>query len=61
MITERKNHAHDYIRDMTQAEFKKFDAIIAVSGDGIPHEILNGFMKRPDYAELDLNLGMLRA
>lgn len=42
---------------MPKDEFRKFDAIVSVAGDGIPHEIINGFMMRPDFHELTLNLG----
>lgn len=57
VVTERKNHAHDYIRDLPKDDFRKFDAIMTVSGDGIPHEVINGFMLRSDHGELELNLG----
>jgi diacylglycerol kinase family enzyme len=42
---------------MSAEEFAKFDAIVSIAGDGIPHEIINGFMKRPDCLNLTLNLG----
>ena len=59
IVTERRNHAHDYILQMNSEDFTKFDAIVTISGDGIPHEVINGFMKRPDHSLLTLNLGIL--
>lgn len=32
-------------------DIKKYDAVVTVSGDGLIHEILNGFMKRTDASE----------
>lgn len=57
IVTERRHHAQDYIKQMPAEEFTKFDAIVSVAGDGIPHEIINGFMMRPDCHVLTLNLG----
>lgn len=38
-------HAMDIARDL---DINKYDAIVCCSGDGIPHEVLNGFYLRPD-------------
>ena len=47
--TKRRNHASDHIRDMPADEFKSFFGFVTISGDGLPHEIINGFFSRPDY------------
>jgi len=44
LVTERGGHAAELVQDMAL----EFDAILAVSGDGLLHEILNGLAKRPD-------------
>jgi hypothetical protein len=59
IVTERRNHAHDVILNMNKEELSKIDAVVTVSGDGIPHEVINGFLRRPDHTELNLNLGLL--
>ena len=41
IMTERRNHAHDYVKEMQPG---RYDAVVAVSGDGLLHEIVNGFM-----------------
>ncbi|KAI7869483.1 ATP-NAD kinase-like domain-containing protein [Spinellus fusiger] len=43
--TEFQGHAIKIAKDL---DTSAFDCIVAVSGDGIPHEIINGFMQRPD-------------
>lgn len=45
VITKRRNHATEIARDVDVA---KYDAVVCCSGDGLPHEVLNGFAKRPD-------------
>jgi len=39
-------HAFDIVKD--ELAIGQYDAIIAISGDGIIHEIVNGIMTRPD-------------
>lgn len=43
-VTERQGHAGDIVETMSL----DFDAVVTVSGDGLLHEVLNGFAKRPD-------------
>lgn len=57
--TERRNHARDIIHDMSPDEFKEFDIFCTVGGDGIPHEVINGFYSREDRLNLHLNIGVL--
>ena len=57
MTTERKNHAKDFIRDMPFNDISLLDGVICVSGDGIPHEVVNGFFSRADCDKLKLNIG----
>lgn len=35
----------------SKLELNKYDMVICVSGDGLAHEVLNGFAKRPDAVE----------
>ncbi|KAI9031716.1 ATP-NAD kinase-like domain-containing protein [Phycomyces nitens] len=46
--TEFQGHAIKIAKDL---DIEAFDAIVSVSGDGIPHEIINGYMQRPDATE----------
>lgn len=46
--TERPGHAMEIAENISIGEH---DAIICVSGDGLVHEVLNGFARRPDAAE----------
>lgn len=59
VVTERRNHARDYIKEMPADEFSKFDGVVTIGGDGIPHEVVNGFCSRPDYKQLKLVMGLL--
>ncbi|KZV90236.1 hypothetical protein EXIGLDRAFT_750735 [Exidia glandulosa HHB12029] len=43
-FTERQGHAGDIAESLPL----DFDAVVTVSGDGLLHEVLNGFAKRPD-------------
>lgn len=43
--TERRRHAVDIAREL---DIDRYDIIACVSGDGIPHEVINGFYQRPD-------------
>lgn len=45
--TTHRFHAHE-IAKSTKDIRKRYDAIVCCSGDGIPHEIINGFAQRPD-------------
>ena len=43
-VTSRQGHAHDVCQKLPL----EFDAVITVSGDGLIHEVLNGFAKHAD-------------
>ena len=47
--TTHAGHAKDVVRALP---LKQYTAIIAVSGDGVVHEILNGLMARADWTEV---------
>ena len=49
-------HAHDLIRHMEKEELIKYYAVVTVSGDGVAHEIVNGFYERPDHKEFTLRM-----
>ncbi|KAL9270965.1 Ceramide kinase-like protein [Drosera capensis] len=44
ILTERAGHAFDVMTSMTNAELKSYDGVIAVGGDGLFNEILNGLL-----------------
>lgn len=44
--TTHRYHAQEIAKDL---DLDKYDGIICCSGDGIPHEVLNGFAERTDY------------
>lgn len=50
--TTHKCHALEIIREMPAEEFQSYWAIVTVSGDGVPHEIVNGFYQRKDRQSL---------
>lgn len=58
-MTKYHKHAVEIIRDMNAEEFKEYYAIVCCSGDGIPHEVVNGFYQRPDFENLRLRIGAL--
>lgn len=43
--TRHSGHASEIAREIS---YQSYDAIVCVSGDGIPHEIINGLGSRPD-------------
>lgn len=49
-VQETKYHGHgrDIVKDL---DILKYDIICCCSGDGIPHEVINGFNQRPDKVE----------
>ncbi|XP_053118012.1 sphingosine kinase 2 isoform X3 [Hemicordylus capensis] len=55
--TERQNHARELVHGISLAEW---DGIVAISGDGLLHEVINGLMERPDWEEaIKMPLGIL--
>ena len=52
--TERRNHAHDYVREMPKEEIELYCGVITVSGDGLPHEVINGLMKNVNKEARDV-------
>lgn len=57
--TRFKDDAYTYIQEISKDDFKKFDVFVCCSGDGIIHELINGFYQRKDYSELVLRIGAL--
>ena len=51
--TEYSGHAFDYAKAL---EFKGYDGICAIGGDGTMHEIINGMLKREDKKKLPIGL-----
>ncbi|XP_008115402.1 sphingosine kinase 2 [Anolis carolinensis] len=55
--TERQNHARELVQSISLAEW---DGIVAISGDGLLYEVINGLMERPDWEEaIKMPLGIL--
>ncbi|KAJ6653350.1 hypothetical protein lerEdw1_009250 [Lerista edwardsae] len=55
--TERQNHARELVQSISLAEW---DGIVAISGDGLLHEVINGLMERLDWEEaIKMPLGIL--
>ncbi|KAL0913429.1 hypothetical protein M5K25_016890 [Dendrobium thyrsiflorum] len=43
-VTQRAGHAYDILKSSTDRELMSFDGIIAVGGDGLFNEVLNGLL-----------------
>ncbi|XP_074978607.1 sphingosine kinase 2 [Caretta caretta] len=55
--TERPNHARELVKGINLAEW---DGIVAISGDGLLYEVLNGLMERHDWEEaIKMPVGIL--
>mmetsp|Transcript_41170 Transcript_41170/g.129049 ORF Transcript_41170/g.129049 Transcript_41170/m.129049 type:complete len:561 (-) Transcript_41170:172-1854(-) len=52
VVTERAGHAQEYVRDLDAADLQAFDAVVAVGGDGMLYEVVNGIAARPDAAAM---------
>lgn len=57
--TKHKDDAYNYMQQTPIQELQRFDSIICCSGDGIIHEVINGFLERPDHKEMSLKIGGL--
>ncbi|KAI8388563.1 ATP-NAD kinase-like domain-containing protein [Radiomyces spectabilis] len=51
--TEHQGHALQIAKDL---DINRYDAIVTVSGDGIIHEVINGFLQRPDARQAIKNV-----
>lgn len=47
--TKMRNDFSNYLENMQLDKLKSFDAIFCFSGDGLVHEVINGFAKRKDF------------
>ncbi|XP_015267548.1 PREDICTED: sphingosine kinase 2 [Gekko japonicus] len=55
--TERQNHARELVQSISLAEW---DGIVAISGDGLLFEVINGLLERPDWEEaIKMPVGIL--
>ncbi|KAL8176692.1 UNVERIFIED_CONTAM: hypothetical protein K2H54_037564 [Gekko kuhli] len=55
--TERQNHARELVQSISLAEW---DGIVAISGDGLLYEVINGLLERPDWEEaIKMPVGIL--
>jgi len=57
--TEHKGHAAEFIKKEKFSSLKQYYAILCFSGDGVIHELMNGFYARNDYNELNLRIAPL--
>ncbi|GJJ73056.1 sphingosine kinase [Entomortierella parvispora] len=44
-LTTHRYHAKEIAKEL---DIRKYDAVCSISGDGVLHEVINGFMERPD-------------
>lgn len=51
--TQRQGHAIQIAKELDPTAY---DAVVTVSGDGIIHELINGFLSRPDGKEIIKNV-----
>uniref|UniRef100_A0A8D2LPB3 sphingosine kinase n=1 Tax=Varanus komodoensis TaxID=61221 RepID=A0A8D2LPB3_VARKO len=45
-VTRKNNHAWDLVKEENMS---KWDAVVAMAGDGLLYEVINGLMERPDW------------
>jgi sphingosine kinase len=50
--TNRTKHLHDLLKKMPANELEQYTAVITISGDGLPHEAINGLLSRPDFPNI---------
>jgi len=50
--TEYSGHARDYVQKLEASELLNYDGLVTVSGDGLPHEVINGLCLRSDWEEV---------
>lgn len=48
VYTKYPGHAVEIAEDMN---IDKYDTVVCASGDGIPHEVMNGLYRRPDHVK----------
>eukprot|EP00092_Neocalanus_flemingeri_P004136 GFUD01004450.1.p1 GENE.GFUD01004450.1~~GFUD01004450.1.p1 ORF type:complete len:382 (+),score=76.64 GFUD01004450.1:72-1217(+) len=48
IVTNRQNHARDFI---STEDIKQWKAIVIISGDGLVHEVINGLFLREDWQD----------
>ncbi|BDA50250.1 Ceramide kinase [Coccomyxa sp. Obi] len=53
VVTERPLHAYETVRDLALLELESYDGILAVGGDGMFQELLNGVMALRSCEEAD--------
>ncbi|KAI9358828.1 ATP-NAD kinase-like domain-containing protein [Pilaira anomala] len=56
--TEHQGHAIQIAKEL---DINAYDAVVTVSGDGVIHEVMNGFLQRPDAREAmkSVSLGII--
>ena len=55
IVTEYAGHANDYIRELSEEEYREYYQIIVCGGDGMVNEVINGFYKRKTPGMMDTN------
>ena len=53
VLTTHAEHAKEYVQQAQSSDLKKYDGFVTVSGDGLPHEVINGIMTRTDWEEIN--------
>ncbi|KAL4470090.1 hypothetical protein ABPG72_008749 [Tetrahymena utriculariae] len=48
VLTKYKDHAYQYVNEIPAEQLLEYAGIITVSGDGLPHEVVNGLFIRAD-------------
>lgn len=56
VATEHRGFAIDY---MFNLDCSKANGVLVCGGDGLVHEVVTGFMRRPDRDSVDLTLGLV--
>lgn len=58
-FTEQNKHAVYIVKNLPRNQFLSYHQIICVGGNGLVHEVINGFMLRSDRCDLKLVIGCI--
>lgn len=49
VMTQRANHAYDYLKQLDSSQWRKIDGVVSVGGDGLFNECLSAIVCRYSF------------